>query len=62
MLLLSIAREELSHIWSIEMGTHEHTPIRGWTGLFTSRIFLRLIFVLVISVILVLAMFATSAR
>jgi hypothetical protein len=44
------------------MGTHEHASIRGWTALFRSRIFLRLVFVLVVSGILVLAMFATSAH
>ncbi len=62
MLLLSTTREELSHIWSIDMGTHKHASMRGWTALFTSRIFLRLILALVVSGILVLAMFATSAR
>jgi hypothetical protein len=43
------------------MSTHEHASMRGWAALFKSRIFLRLIFALVVSGILVLAMFATSA-
>lgn len=44
------------------MSAHEHTSMHKRNSFFTSSIFLRLVFAIAVSVILVLAIFATSAH
>jgi hypothetical protein len=60
--LARIVEKIMAKIFGVYMSVHEHASTHKLSDVLKSKVMLRLIFALVVSAILVLAMFATSAH